>query len=87
MSRAPSRRQILTSQSRTVQFNDRFGLYPNGKPCFLCGRTLRGAADEQSIFARVATGIVFLHGRCAVELGERLVRAGEALPVNRDAEG
>jgi hypothetical protein len=76
MTRTPSRRQIPSSENRTVQFNDKFGLYPNGKRCCLCGLVLRDAADEPSIYARLSCRIIFLHARCAVTLGEQLAREG-----------
>jgi hypothetical protein len=57
-----------------VAHSEHLDLYPNGKACHLCGRTLRDAADEHTLFTRVSSGIVFLHPRCAVELGEQLLR-------------
>jgi hypothetical protein len=86
MSRTQSRREITSFHSRTVQFNDTFGLYPNGKPCFVCGRILRDAVDEPTLFTRVAAGIVFFHSTCAVELGERLVQEGTRAELE-SAEG
>jgi hypothetical protein len=65
------------AEHRTAQFNDRYGLYPNGKPCLLCGDVLRDAADDPSLYTRVAGGVIFLHARCAVALGEQLTREGE----------
>jgi hypothetical protein len=76
MGRAPSRRQTPGTHYRGVDQCEHFGLYPNGKRCHGCGAVLRDAADEHTIFIRVTTGIVFLHPRCAVELGRRLVREG-----------
>jgi hypothetical protein len=55
---------------------EHFGLYPNGKSCLLCGRILRDAADEHTIYTRLASGIVFLHPACAVTLGRRLFDEG-----------
>jgi hypothetical protein len=74
--RAPSRRQIARAESRSVEHAERLGLYPNGKRCVYCGHALRDAADEHSIYTLVASGIVFLHPHCAVELGQRLVNEG-----------
>ena len=76
MDRAPSRRQIRSATSRGVAQSEHFGLYPNGKRCFHCGRILRDAADEHTVYTRVASGLIFLHPACAVELGDRLARSG-----------
>ncbi len=84
MSRAPSRRNIISADHRGVEQCEHFGLYPNGKPCFSCGRILRDAADEHSIYTRVASGLIFLHPWCAAELGKRLVN--EAALADAEAE-
>jgi hypothetical protein len=84
MSRTPSRRQIPSADNRTAQFHDHFGLYPNGKPCFSCGKTLRDAADEPSVYTWVAGGVIFLHARCAVKLGEQLVASGARATAEED---
>jgi hypothetical protein len=74
-----------SADNRTAQFHDHFGLYPNGKPCFSCGKTLRDAADEPSVYTWVAGGVIFLHPECAVRFGERLAQRGRQ--VTPDAEG
>lgn len=83
MDRTPSRRQIPTAQSRTVQFHDKFGLFPNGKRCCLCGLVLRDAADEPSLYVRLSCRVIFLHAGCEVRLGEQLAREGARVAAER----
>ncbi len=82
--RAPSRRAIRSAESRAVKQNEHFGLYPNGKPCFYCGLILRDAADEHTVYTRVAAGVIFLHPECARELGRRLATVATRADLAQD---
>lgn len=76
MARAPSRRLIRSAAYRGVAQAEHLGLYPNGRPCHFCGVVLRDAADEHTVYVRVADGIVFLHPACALTLGQVLLTEG-----------
>jgi hypothetical protein len=65
-------------QRAGIQVLRRFGFFPNGKRGCLCGRVLRDAADEPSLYVRLSCRVVFLHAPCAVRLGEKLMREGRA---------
>jgi hypothetical protein len=76
MGRAPSRREIPSISPRGARHNEIFGFYPDGQRCLGCGELLGDAADDHTVFTRLACGLVFLHPGCAVEYGAQLMKEG-----------
>jgi len=59
------------------EIGDAFGLYPNGRRCFLCAQVMRDAADEHSVYwSGGEVGSIFLHARCAIDFGCHLIKDG-----------
>ena len=65
----------------------------NGKPCFFCLKPIEGEGiewQEQNNWRENPEGkdliSIFLHGKCSVQLGTRLIRDGMELVTDPEAE-